>query len=342
MLLSSTAVCIYDNAQRRNMKITVILCTYNRAQSLALALESVAGSVLPGSISWEVLVVDNNSSDNTREVVEEFTRRYPGRFRYLFEPRAGKSHALNSGIRESSGEVLAFMDDDVTVDGRWLGNLTARLLTHEWAGSGGKILPERSFTAPPWLSLDDRYALAPLAMFDLGTEAGQMDEPPFGTNMAFCREVFEKVGGFRIDLGPRPGSEMRSEDTEFGDRVMAVGLRIWYEPSAIVYHSLPAQRLRKQYFLAWWYDKARADIQQDGIPSDTRWLIAGVPHYLFRRLGVWGIRWLFALRPGRRFSNKLKVYRAAGMITACYQQSHGKVKADQERAHITATTSVPK
>lgn len=339
MLLSSTAVCIYDNAQRRNMKITVILCTYNRAQSLALALESVAGSVLPGSISWEVLVVDNNSSDNTREVVEEFTRRYPGRFRYLFEPRAGKSHALNSGIRESSGEVLAFMDDDVTVDGKWLENLTARVLTREWAGSGGKILPQGSFTPPPWLTLDDRYALAPLAIFDLGTEAGEMNEPPFGTNMAFCREVFEKVGEFRTDLGPCPGSETRSEDTEFGYRVMAVGLRIWYEPSAIVYHSLPAHRLQKQYFLDWWYDKARADIKQDGVPSDTRWLIAGVPHYLFRRFCVWGIRWLLALEPGRRFTNKLKTYRAAGMITECYRHYHGKIKVEQKPAQVAAASS---
>lgn len=75
--------------------ITVILCTYNRHQSLVTALESIAGSELPESIEWEVLVVDNNSSDPTRDVVEDFCRRYPGRFRYLFEPLQGKSYALN-------------------------------------------------------------------------------------------------------------------------------------------------------------------------------------------------------------------------------------------------------
>src|SRR5215471_9795294 len=99
-----------------SMRITVILCTYNRCESLSTALESVAVSQLPPSISWEVLIVDNNSSDRTREVVEEFSHRYPGRFRYAFEPRQGKSYALNVGVREAKGDVLAFMDDDVTVE----------------------------------------------------------------------------------------------------------------------------------------------------------------------------------------------------------------------------------
>lgn len=101
------------------MKITVILCTYNRCRSLAKALESVAASQVPASVDWEVLVVDNNSGDQTRQVVENFSTRSPDRFRYLFEPKPGKSHALNSGIRESSGENLVFMDDDVTVEPTW-------------------------------------------------------------------------------------------------------------------------------------------------------------------------------------------------------------------------------
>ena len=98
------------------MRITVILCTLNRCQSLAETLESIAISTLPDSVDWEILVVDNNSTDHTREVVEEFGRRYPDRFRYIFEPRPGKSYALNAGIREAQGEILAFTDDDVTVE----------------------------------------------------------------------------------------------------------------------------------------------------------------------------------------------------------------------------------
>src|SRR5579862_1106876 len=105
------------------MKITVILCTYNRHQSLAAALESIADQHLPAGADWEVVVVDNNSSDHTREVVDQYCRKYPNRFRYVFEPQPGKSYALNTGIREAKGDVLAFMDDDVTVEADWLQNL---------------------------------------------------------------------------------------------------------------------------------------------------------------------------------------------------------------------------
>ena len=80
------------------MKITVILCTYNHCQSLRRALESAAALRLPESDEWEVLVVDNNSNDKTREVVQNFCCRYPGRFRYVFEQRQGKSQALNAGV----------------------------------------------------------------------------------------------------------------------------------------------------------------------------------------------------------------------------------------------------
>ena len=139
------------------MKISVILCTYNRCHSLATALQSVANSQVPDSVTWEVLVVDNNSKDKTRETAEEFGRRYPGRFRYFFEPQQGKSYALNSGIREARGDVLAFMDDDVMVDVKWLQSLTSIFQRPDWAGAGGRILPERSFTPPAWLSVEGRY-----------------------------------------------------------------------------------------------------------------------------------------------------------------------------------------
>jgi glycosyltransferase involved in cell wall biosynthesis len=302
------------------MKISVILCTYNRAQSLSKALASVAVSTLPECVEWEVLVVDNNSKDQTREVIEDYCRLHPGQFRYVFEPRPGKSHALKTGIQKSQGDILAFMDDDVTVEPTWLQNLTAPLHNGQWAGTGGRILPERTFSPPGWIPLHDRYGLAPLALFDLGPRPGELTEPPFGTNMAFQKEVFEKYDGFRTDLGPRPGSEIRNEDTEFGHRLLAAGERLHYEPSAVVYHSVSENRIQKKYFLAWWFDKARADIRQSGIPSDTRWFVAGIPLYLFRRLAVWTLRWIVSVEPSRRFANKIRAWTVAGQILECYRQ----------------------
>jgi glucosyl-dolichyl phosphate glucuronosyltransferase len=303
------------------MNVTVILCTYNRASSLRKALSSVAKSIVPDAIEWEVLVVDNNSRDKTRETVEEFCALYPRRFRYLFEAAQGKSHALNSGIRATTAEILAFMDDDVEVDPHWLHSLTRVFLNGSWSGAGGRIRAEAGFVPPPWMETTGRYALAPLAFFDLGGEAGETREAPFGTNMAFRREMFQKYGDFRTDLGPQPGSEIRNEDTEFGERLLAGGERFWYEPTALVYHSVPRERIQKSYFLKWWFDKARAEVRQDGIPRKSRTYIAGVPLFLFRSLGAWTVRWMLSVRAGRRFSCKLNVWKTAGMIQECHRQS---------------------
>jgi glucosyl-dolichyl phosphate glucuronosyltransferase len=301
--------------------ITVILCTYNRCEVLANALQSVAASTLPEGVEWEVLVVDNNSTDQTRDVVEKFRREYPGRFRYQFEPRQGKSHALNTGIQAAAGEILAFMDDDVTAEPTWLQNLTASLQNAEWEGAGGRILPQWTCSPPSWLPVGERYGLAPLVMFDLGSEASALTEPPFGTNMAFQKRMFEKYGGFRTDLGPRPNSEMRGEDTEFGRRLLAAGERLKYEPSAVVYHSVSHKRLQQRFFLAYWFDKGRADIRELGIPADTKWHFAGIPLHFFRRLGVGTLRWMVALEPSRRLACKLKVWWIAGEILESYRRS---------------------
>jgi glycosyltransferase involved in cell wall biosynthesis len=308
------------------MQITVILCTFNRSESLSKALESIAVQQLPDSVKWEVLVVDNNSKDNTRGAVDEFCRKYPGRFRYLFESQSGKSRALNAGIQAARGNILAFMDDDVTVDPAWLQNLTATLDKGECVGAGGRIFPSWNCAPPRWLPRASRYSLAPLAAFDLGSEPGPLLEPPFGTNMAFRKAMFDKYGGFRNDLGPRPGCEIRSEDTEFGGRLLAAGEHLRYEPSAVVYHAVPQSRVRKEYFLRWWFDKARADIRVFGVPSDTKWFVAGIPLYLFRRFLVWTLRWMIAIEPAARFDCKLKVWQAAGCILECYRRPSGAGK----------------
>ena len=303
------------------MNVTVILCTYNRAPTLRKALESVAKSIVPDSIDWEVLVVDNNSRDKTRETVEEFCASYPRRFRYLFEAAQGKSHALNSGIRATGADILAFMDDDVEVDSHWLHTLTSVFSRGPWTGAGGRIRAEEGFVPPLWMETSGRYALAPLAFFDLGPDAGETKEAPFGTNMAFKRDVFKKYGGFRTDLGPQPGSEIRNEDTEFGERLLAGGERFWYEPSALVYHSVPRERICKSYFLRWWFDKARAEVKQEGIPQRSRLYVAGVPLFLFRSLGAWTARWMLNFDPGKRFSAKLNVWKIAGRIQECHRMS---------------------
>jgi glucosyl-dolichyl phosphate glucuronosyltransferase len=305
------------------VSITVILCTYNRCKTLATALNSVAVAAytLPTWLEWEVIVVDNNSTDQTRNVVEDFCRRLPGRFRYVLEPNQGVSHARNAGIRESRGDVLAFMDDDVTVDPAWLWNLTAALHSGEWKGTGGRVIPVWKTKPPSWLSTKGPYALAPFVAFDLGSEAGPLTEPPFGANMAFRKEMFEKYGGFRTDLGRCGNNLLSNEDTEFGRRLLLGGERLRYEPSALMYHPVYESRIQKKYLLRWWFGKGRADIAELGIRQGTKWFLGGIPLYLLRRLVGWTVRWMIAINTSKRFSCKLNVWNITGQILQCHQRS---------------------
>lgn len=293
-------------------------------------------SKVPESLGWEVLVVDNNSDDQTRNVVDEYCTEFPGRFRYLFESQPGKSHALNSGIEAARGQLLAFMDDDLIVEPMWLQNLTARFHDRKWAGFGRRILPQWTCSPPSWLP----RVLAPVALFDIGLQAGPLTESPFGTNMAYRREMFEKYGGFRSDLGPKPGRDIQhSEDAEFGNRLLAAGERLWYEPSAVVYHPVARDRLRKEYFLAWWFNKSRADVRAYGPPVVSKLRIGGIPACLFRRLAVSTLRWIVAIGQSRRFSNKINVRCVAGQVVGCYReaQSNRPQENNVRNLHINGT-----
>jgi glucosyl-dolichyl phosphate glucuronosyltransferase len=287
---------------------------------LRRALDSVAASKLPSSIEWEVLVVDNNSSDETGAVVEDFCCRYPGRIRYLMEPQQGLCYARNAGVREAHGRVLAFMDDDVTVDPSWVWNLTSGLVGGEWAGAGGRIFPLWTRSIPNWLSTDGPRALAPYVAFDLGSEAGLLTEPPFGANMAFQKKMFEKYGGFRTDLD-RCGSNMVSNgDTEFGRRLLTRGERLRYEPSAVVSHPVTENRAQKEYLLAWEFGKGQGDIRELGLVCGTKWFICGIPLYMLRRIIASALRWMVKITPSRRFSCKRDIWYLAGAIVECHAQ----------------------
>ena len=302
------------------MDVSVILCTYNRDVELSRALDSIAALHCPSTLEWEVVVVDNNSRDRTRAVVEKFADRYGDRFRYVFEGQQGKSYALNTGIREARGEVVAFMDDDVTVDPDWLCNVTLPLMSGNWAGVGGRVFPERDVMFPNWLKRDSPFVVGPLVMFDLGPEAGSLKEAPFGANMAFRKTVFQKHGGFRTDLGPCPGSELRGEDSEFVRRLMTAREPLFYEPSAIVYHSVSEQRLTREYFLAWWLDKGRSDVRTMGASLKSGLSVAGVPLVFFRRLLVWLLKWSTSIGASARFHAKLTAWYLAGQIVEFYRQ----------------------
>jgi glycosyltransferase involved in cell wall biosynthesis len=299
------------------IKLSVVVATYDRSGSLRTTIESLAAQTLPQSIGWEILVVDNNSNDKTREVVEELQHEYPERIRYLFEPHQGISNARNAGIREARGEILAFIDDDETASEDWLQHLTANLDSGEWAGAGGRVLLPIRFSRPRWLLSTSSFLTGPLSLFDRGDNAGPLTEPAIGANMAFRREVFDKYGVFRTDLGRSGKNLLCNEDTEFGRRLMAGGERLRYEPSAITYHPVEEFRTHRGYFLSWWFNKGRSDVRELGNQDGFQCLF-GVPLLLFRDAGIEAARWVVSVGPAERFICKLKVWTYAGQAYESY------------------------
>ena len=307
------------------MNITVIVCTYNRCHFLAKTLDSIAVQTVPEPFKWEVLVVDNNSCDRTRELVESFCVKDPARFRLVSEQQQGLSHARNTGIRNARGKILAFTDDDIYVESGWLWNLTSSLHSGEWAGAGGLIMPVCLGTLPNWLLIDDFRTLGAFAGFDLGAASGPLTRPPYGGNMAYRRETFEKYGGFRVDLG-RIGTNLEGrEEVEFANRLLARGEKLRYAPTAVVRHSVPECRMSKSYVLRWYYSNGRSEVVDLGPPTDTRWKLGGVPLYLFRRLVRWTLQWMVSIGAPRRFTCQRTVWYLAGIALACYSHSRRQV-----------------
>lgn len=302
------------------MKISVIVCTYNRATSLSTALDSIVAQQMPTGAEWEAIVVDNNSTDQTREIAESYCRRHPCLFRHVFEPHQGLSRARNSGIRAAKGEIVVFTDDDIIAEPTWLNSLTAPLANGEWAGGGGRVVPPQELKLPDWLTVggDKDLVGALLPIFDLGNEAGELKRPPYGANMAFRKGMFEKYGAFRVDLGHCGGKLVSGEDIDFGKRLMAAGERLHYEPSAVVHHPVPEERLTKRYFRAWWFGFGQTRIIEREIGFGRSVMNFGT---LFaKHLPSRVLRWMWSRNSKDRFYHECEIQLTLGEIAQTWAQ----------------------
>jgi len=232
--------------------ISVIVCTHARPRALARLLDSVAALRLPEGPEWELIVVDNDSRDDTESVARRAAARLP--LRYVHEPRRGKSCALNRGVAAARGALIAFCDDDVVLDPEWLAALRrAADEAPEAAWFGARVLPRWPRGRPRWLSDECYPALAGFfAAYDLG-EVDRAYRPsdrlPIGAGMAVRRALVEAVGGFREDLGPRGRQRGTGEDTDLIERARARGLRGRYVGRALAWHLIPEERLRLRAFV---------------------------------------------------------------------------------------------
>lgn len=233
---------------RSDVEISVVVCTYNRAGMLEDTLRSWDG-VEKGGCRAELVVVDNNSTDGTRKVVEAFEKSLGGDLNYVFEPNPGLSFARNKGIAAAHGRIIAFVDDDIYFRKDWLQALASVFQRHPEAdGVGGNSIPLFEAPRPEWLT--DEFAV-----FYGSTLSGDSEkrmafpEHPFGVNMAFRREVFERIGGFNTRLGRIKKSLLSNEEKELFYRADQAGMFILYAPGVVLYHRVPRERMDRQWII---------------------------------------------------------------------------------------------
>ena len=310
------------------MEVSVILATYNRAASLRVTLESLLKVEVPAGLTWELLVIDNNSSDATREAIDEFSKRAGFCVRYIFEGRQGRSAALNAGITQAQGQIIAFTDDDVILHPEWLLHLKATFDRFDCAAVAGRVVPLWSHPKPEWLEMEDQLAIT---RFELGDEIREIHFPPLGANSAFRKDVFERHGVFRLDLGVSGNKHtITCDDTEFGERLVRAGEKIVYCPTAIVYHPVDPERATKKYFLSWYFYNGVSLTRTAGLPAEGVFYF-GVPRWMYREFAANLAKWFLTFEAKRRFHRKLKTYRSAGTIVECHRLSRARTAAAQPR-----------
>jgi len=265
------------------MDVSVIICTHNRCDSLQQTLQSFCDLEIPRGLTWELLVVDNNSTDATRQICESFAGKLP--VRYGFESRQGQSRARNRGIAEATAPLLVFTDDDVKLDQNWLASLWQASNRHsEIDIFGGRILPVWEGTPPSWLAENSRSMLRLICThFDLGDEETILVDGgagPWGANMAFRRSVLTDQFRFREDLGMNGRDNVRGEETDLIHRLFHHGRRGLYVPDAIVYHRNPPQRATERYVFAYYKGAGMTEMRLKGSPPCTR-LWFGAPRYFW-------------------------------------------------------------
>jgi glycosyltransferase involved in cell wall biosynthesis len=285
--------------------VSVIVCTRNRAHYLPACLESLARQ--HGDVSFEVLIVDNGSADDTPQILDEWCRT-DSRFRATREPRVGLSTAKNAGVRLARGRLLLFTDDDVIVDRNWVGAYVDffRSRPHDLVIGGGPIIPIPADLGhwPDWF---DSWALPDCALLDFREERPLgPHEYIWGANMAIPAGHFERFGRWDEAVGRSGDKRGTFEDTEYQDRIRARGGTVWFCPSAKLHHRMSRADIAPSRILRNAYSRGRNEfwkgvvLKKEQRSFSVRGDYARCLGVLLKNLGVLAF-WAFAfrLRPSR-------------------------------------------
>jgi glycosyltransferase involved in cell wall biosynthesis len=308
----------------RPYDVTVIVSTRNRCEVLSRAIESLLAQDA-GEIRYEVIIVDNGSTDQTQHVVRSSIARGHTNLRLLFEGTPGTSHGRNAGIKAALAPLLAFTDDDAAVDRHWVANIKRAFDEHpDLDYLTGKVVPRWEADRPSWLTSDNWGG--PCVIRDRGDKPiysvpGRFFPGWATVNMAIRRRVFDRVGLFSADFA-------RGEDLEFILRVWRANGRGMYAPDVVVTHRIPANRMTKAYHRTWHTQEGeirarlgyKETFDKEGRvitpPREGRRLL-DTPAYVFRELLVECRRWLVAAalnRQGLAFKHECQVRQLVNYI----------------------------
>ena len=250
---------------KTKVELSVIACTRNRARQLATLFQCLGSQKNIENLNWEIIIVDNNSSDNTKEVAYAFCEGSNLKVNYVFEEKVGLSYARNSGILASKGTYLLFIDDDVLIPKEFFSNISFGVKEFpEFHIFGFRVLPDwQGISKPPfWLNFKKPFGLIQsfLPVHDLGKETLQYPnryaKNPIGACFLVKKEVFEKFS-FREDLGAGSQSGL-CEDTEFFWYGMLNDFKILYWPYAALYHPVDSERLTISYLHKWYFNLGKS------------------------------------------------------------------------------------
>jgi len=322
------------------LDISVILCTYNRCSMLPQALESIL-TQNKSDIRYEVIVVDNNSQDETRAVVESLIERGHSNLRYLLESRQGVSYARNTGIENTRAPIIAFFDDDERVAPDWVAIIKRAFDEHpEVDFVGGKVLPRWEAEPPPWLASNSDWS--PVALIDCGDAPfySNAENPVclITANLAMRRHAFDKIGLFDPTLQRVKDSIGSMEDHELLMRLWRIGGQGLYVHDMVVEAEVPIERVSKAYHRKWHtgHGKYCALMRlSEQFDKEGRFLqkplectkFFGAPTFLYRQVLETGAGWFKAILQGDKVSAFFKeneVRHFVSYIRASYQYNLDK------------------
>lgn len=297
--------------------VSIIVCTFNRSAMLRGSLASLCNQRMATNISWEVLVVDNNCTDDTDRVTREAAKNLALPLRCVREEKQGLSNARNRGISASTGRYLLFTDDDTRPRPDWAQTIWETFEKDSCDAVGGKVEIIWPVVKPSWFADE---LISSLAGVDYGQQEIELttEKPPLGANMAFRREVFDRVGGFDPELGRIGGKLLGGEETELFGRLCAAGMSGKYQPRAIVGHVIEQERIRKQYFRKVYFYGGQS--RGRSYLSYSVKQVAGVPTFAVRQfcekiISVFGS--MVTGKPEESFMKELHAWWLLGFMAGC-------------------------